>query len=901
MQRNIRSGCGMLGLSLWLAGCAGPSDPSVPVVPGSGRALTPPADEAFVPLACGAQPSWDPLGDTAGGSTGRDLVGDATFPAILRADGDGVAYFRMRLDTTPLQPGGALQSFGWLYEFDGDGDVTSYEKTFVANGVGADRMEWWDNVQNNVDDPRDPPETLLRTYSPSEDFWAVTDADSSFGSTPDYFLTIAVLQSDLATFGVTFSCKAQIWAGTSNTGQVLDNDLVCHDGAASAATLSGAWIGPVPDPMGLNDIDGDGLSTGIEEANALDPCDPDSDEDGVVDGADGITDTDGDGVLDALDPDSDDDGLPDGLEAGVTLATAPDGTDVGSAAFRADDDPATTTDPKNPDTDGDGLVDGTEDANATGGVDAAETDPNDPDTDDGGVEDGEEAGRGTDPLAPRDDFHAAGSGGCACRLESSSGPGAGAAGLLLLSLVPFLLARRRARTPPGGAPSRRGAHGLSAAAGILAAFASAFLQGGGARAQSLPASRDFEVQQFRPVLGYHDLLGIGSPRVPAPWTWTMSLQANHAARPLRLIDPSDGSTEAALVQEQSALDVGASLALPGRMEITAAMPVTMARTPGTAPIASPAVPQEPAYSGAADLRIFPKLRILERGSLRLGAAAPFSLPTARASQFLGHGGPTFSPRLLAEWGGEDRPRLVANAGWVLRERREFLNLRVDDALLAGLAAEAPFSIGRERVALLATVQGEQGLHGGAESARPVEALAGAIWHTRQGFDLTLAAGRGLTDGYGAPTWRAVAGVSFSPDRRRREAAPPPMPSSVAIQGDRFVLRETVLFPLDESDILPASYPLLDEVAGILADHPRIRRLRIEGHTDDQGTEERNRVLSERRAQAVRDYLIRRGIRADRLEAKGFGATMPIDTNETEAGRARNRRVEFVILEMDGTR
>ncbi|MCP3102812.1 Ig-like domain-containing protein [Myxococcus sp. K15C18031901] len=147
------------------------------------------------------------------------------------------------------------------------------------------------------------------------------------------------------------------------------------------------------------DADLDGVDDATEIALGMDPHNADSDSDGVPDGVDGITDTDGDGLIDALDPDSDNDGLLDGTEMGVTAETAPADTDRSSPNFRPDADPSTTTDPKRPDTDNDGLKDGEEDADHNGRVDATETDPNDADTDDDGLSDGVEV-KGANPTQP---------------------------------------------------------------------------------------------------------------------------------------------------------------------------------------------------------------------------------------------------------------------------------------------------------------------------------------------------------------------------------------------------------------------------------------------------------------------------------------------------------------------
>lgn len=86
-------------------------------------------------------------------------------------------------------------------------------------------------------------------------------------------------------------------------------------------------------------------------------------------------------------------------------------------------------------------------------------------------------------------------------------------------------------------------------------------------------------------------------------------------------------------------------------------------------------------------------------------------------------------------------------------------------------------------------------------------------------------------------------------------------------------------------------PVLEEVANIMKAHPDVT-VQIQGHTDNVGSDEANQVLSEKRAQAIKDYLIRRGVPAERMVPKGFGEAKPIDTNDTELGRARNRRTEF---------
>ena len=115
-----------------------------------------------------------------------------------------------------------------------------------------------------------------------------------------------------------------------------------------------------------------------------------------------------------------------------------------------------------------------------------------------------------------------------------------------------------------------------------------------------------------------------------------------------------------------------------------------------------------------------------------------------------------------------------------------------------------------------------------------------------------------------------------------------------IEGGQVKITEQVKFITGSADILHDSDPLLTAVATILKDHPELTKVRVEGHTDNRGSAAMNKNLSEKRAAAVAKWLTTFGIDKKRLSAKGFGPERPVDTNETDAGRTNNRRVEFHI-------
>jgi outer membrane protein OmpA-like peptidoglycan-associated protein len=103
----------------------------------------------------------------------------------------------------------------------------------------------------------------------------------------------------------------------------------------------------------------------------------------------------------------------------------------------------------------------------------------------------------------------------------------------------------------------------------------------------------------------------------------------------------------------------------------------------------------------------------------------------------------------------------------------------------------------------------------------------------------------------------------------------------------------VLFKTGSFELVPGARERLAKVSGILLAYPTLH-VQVEGHTDSVGTDEYNQTLSENRAKAVRDYFVQQGVPADSIEARGFGKTEPIATNDTPEGRQQNRRVELVM-------
>lgn len=130
---------------------------------------------------------------------------------------------------------------------------------------------------------------------------------------------------------------------------------------------------------------------------------------------------------------------------------------------------------------------------------------------------------------------------------------------------------------------------------------------------------------------------------------------------------------------------------------------------------------------------------------------------------------------------------------------------------------------------------------------------------------------------------------------------PATPAGTLVDGkgcpvtDGFVLRN-VNFELDSATLTESSKTVLDSVAATL-NSPANQAINVQigGHTDVVGTEEYNVMLSQRRADAVREYMTSKGVSAERMRAQGFGTSQPVASNDSEEGRAQNRRVEFKII------
>jgi len=207
----------------------------------------------------------------------------------------------------------------------------------------------------------------------------------------------------------------------------------------------------------------------------------------------------------------------------------------------------------------------------------------------------------------------------------------------------------------------------------------------------------------------------------------------------------------------------------------------------------------------------------------------------------------------------------------------------------------------------------------------MEWTAGVQYRVNKNFQLDVAAGRGITAGYGTSSYRGIAALRFQrtpppppieePDfvveildipEDLLEEDPPlepiPQPTGEWRQGelarrldDRIVIRDPIQFEFATARILPLSLPTLRQVASLVNTDGRIGHLLIEGHASEEGTYSYNYDLSIRRAKAIFEQLIVLAVHPERMSYRGMGEVVPIAEGSDEASLEKNRRVEFEII------
>ena len=409
-----------------------------------------------------------------------------------------------------------------------------------------------------------------------------------------------------------------------------------------------------------------------------------------------------------------------------------------------------------------------------------------------------------------------------------------------------------------------------------------------------------------------------------PGTAAAGATLDYAYKPLVLYDAT-GAERYALVRHQTFVHLGGAFVVAQRLRLALDVPVALYQD-GESAIASGERLSAATAPAFGDVRLAADVRVVGEH------AAPFTLavgvrgwlPTGLRSQFTSDGSARVAPQVLAA--GALGPFVwAARTALVYRSRDDaYAGTTLGSELFA--AAGAGVRTRDERLVVGPEISAASAFTGGAKflglHETPVEWLLGAHYDVVRNVRIGAGFGTGLGRGYGAPLVRGLASIEWvtapPPPREKQEdreehtpwegyggngsrSGEPvaPRPPLAVVTETEIHIEEEIPFAVDSADLVAPSDEILSAVKRLLDEHPELRRIRIEGHTDSTGDPAYNDDLSARRALAVWTWLTSHGIDPERLESVGRGSREPLDTNETETGRAKNRRVVFKILEREG--
>ena len=457
----------------------------------------------------------------------------------------------------------------------------------------------------------------------------------------------------------------------------------------------------------------------------------------------------------------------------------------------------------------------------------------------------------------------------------------------------------------------------------------------------------FDAQTFRPSAAPRDLVMIQKSEVVGHLSPTFGIYTDIGLDPLAV---------AAITTGQDIRAVGARLQVTGLagigffdiFDVTMAMPfVAWQMSDNLRPLGTEG---EIAPSALGDLRFNTKIAIpyLNRKAqikegFGMAVTGNLNLPTGDQEAFASDGAVSGGLGLVADYRFNFGLLVTTNGGIWFRPDRQFAGTKVGDMANFGIGAEM-YVVQRWGWSVLGGVYGSVSLvkFPDSPSQVPAEALMAMRWQWASGFSLTVGGTFGANCGFGAPVFRAFAGLTWQPSKSREQQeidrlkevdtndpdhdgligdadhCPelPGVPQNMGcpdsdsdkdgvpdrddkcpttaggrggcpgafIKGDEIEILDPVHFATDKDIILDDSKKVLDAVVTVLRDNPEIRAVEIEGHTDVRAGDVYNHNLSQRRVESVREYMIQKGIDPSRITAKGYGHSKPIYDDSACVGK-----------------
>lgn len=425
------------------------------------------------------------------------------------------------------------------------------------------------------------------------------------------------------------------------------------------------------------------------------------------------------------------------------------------------------------------------------------------------------------------------------------------------------------------------------------------------------------------------------------YNWNVQLGIDYTRRPLEFSLISSGTTLDNIVDYFLTQDTSVAFGLADWLDVAIAV---QSNIPSKVEPIGTTTPTTQADFG--DVLISTKFLLMDAVEQKHGiglAIIPFvTLPSGKGSRYFGADTMTGGFKVVGErYFGRTNVYMTVGADFFPNEN--FLNMTAASDFLFGIGAQHPLST-KHDVMIMGEFDGSTAfrkfMH--QQVTSPVEMNGGLrkYWLNRA-LAATISAGAGLDSGYGAPQVRAMAALSwFSHGVKDRDEdrvtdpgdycptriapmisgnsntpdlsivpvssmAPPlsitppgcPDPNMVVkIVGDRILILRPINFDSGTATIIPDSMTVVDQIVQVLKGSPELKKILVEGHTDNIGGAAYNLNLSEARAKSVVTALVARGVAPNRLESRGWGLGKPLTNNLTNAAKAKNRRVEFHIIE-----
>ncbi|SRR6266542_506221 len=460
---------------------------------------------------------------------------------------------------------------------------------------------------------------------------------------------------------------------------------------------------------------------------------------------------------------------------------------------------------------------------------------------------------------------------------------------------------------------------------------------------ALAQDTHIDVERFKPAVthdGWVNAEGSGVRFPEDPWEFAGFV--NYGFHPLVTVD-SAGNLNHKFVSGRLGLDLMASVTVADPFAIGLALPLYLLQTGD----------YSPSFAGLGDVRLVPKIRFLDdRNGFGLGLALELRAPTHTGDFSGGTRMVVFAPRLVADHRFNSGLRLGANAGVTLREKTTFYNVSAGSEFAYAVALGYRLGGPTGSTELGAELLGGVGLTQQDKEELPLEGFPYFKYNPNDEWELQGGVGIGIIAGYGVPLFRPFFGIRYTPTSHDRDhdavpddrdrcpdqpedrdgihdkdgcpeededndgvpdsqdkcpdqketingykdddGCPDEGPAKVIVEKGQIRILEKIHFKTGSAEIDPKSHSILDQVALTMKANKSIKRVRVEGHTDETGARDRNLELSKERAKSVREYLIKKGVKPDRLTSEGYGEERPLVHGKDPESLAKNRRVEFIV-------